>query len=193
MPPLQGPRLGREALIAALIGVNSESDLYYDAFLIPDFLNYLLAGAYLTITLVPILARHLESDDRDGASAAFTSVFRFVAIAMLILTGIMWIFAPVLVDVVFPRSPIRPAWPASRGSCYRPQVFLVLGALFMAVQYTHKRFLIPRLCAGDLQPRHHRRWGWWALRWAKRPRRVSSSEQWRSGGGELRAAVGRGT
>ena len=135
--------LGREALIAALIGVNSESDVYYDAFLIPDFLNYLLAGAYLTITLVPILARHLESDDRDGASAAFTSVFRFVAIAMLILTGIMWIFAPVLVDVVFPEVP-DPSRLASLTRIVLPaQVFLVLGALFMAVQYTHKRFLIP--------------------------------------------------
>jgi putative peptidoglycan lipid II flippase len=42
--------LGREALLAALIGVNAEGDLYRHAFLIPDFLNYLLAGAFLTIT-----------------------------------------------------------------------------------------------------------------------------------------------
>jgi hypothetical protein len=34
--------LGREALLATLIGVNTNGDLYRQAFLIPDFLNYLL-------------------------------------------------------------------------------------------------------------------------------------------------------
>ena len=135
--------LGREALIATLIGVNSESDLYYDAFLIPDILNYLLAGAYLTITLVPILARHLEAGDNEGASAAFTSVFRFVAVAILALTVIMWVFASNLVALVFPEVP-DPARLTSLTRIVLPaQVFLVLGALLMAVQYTHRRFLIP--------------------------------------------------
>ena len=60
--------LGREALLAALIGVNAEGDLYRQAFLIPDFLNYLLAGAFLTITLIPILSRHLEREDPEAAS-----------------------------------------------------------------------------------------------------------------------------
>jgi len=53
--------LGREALLAGLFGVGTEADLYKQAFLIPDFLNYLLAGAYLTITLIPILSRHIEA------------------------------------------------------------------------------------------------------------------------------------
>ena len=37
--------LAREALLAALFGVGNEADLYKQAFLLPDFLNYLLAGA----------------------------------------------------------------------------------------------------------------------------------------------------
>ena len=71
--------LVRDALIAGLIGVNTEADLYFDAFLIPDLLNYFLAGAYLTITLVPILSRHLEAGDPQSASRAFTSPCRSVA------------------------------------------------------------------------------------------------------------------
>ena len=54
----------------------------FQAFLIPDLLNYLLAGEYLTITLVPILSRHIESGGADAASRAFTSVFRFVTLAI---------------------------------------------------------------------------------------------------------------
>lgn len=137
--------LGRDALLAALIGRTAETDLYVDAFLIPDFLNYLLAGAYLTITLVPILSRHLEAGDDRGASRAFTSVFRFMGLAVLALTGLMWIFAGRLVDLVFPGvdDPVRLT---SMTRLVLPaQVFLVAGALLMAVQYTHKRFVIPAI------------------------------------------------
>lgn len=138
--------LGREALLAGLIGVNSEGDLYRQAFTLPDFLNYLLAGAYLTITLIPILSRHLERGDSNGASRAFTSVFRFIGVAIVALTLLMWVFADQLVSLVFPEvienhdrlvSMTRLVLPA--------QVFLVVGALLMAVQYTHRRFVYPAL------------------------------------------------
>lgn len=135
--------LVRDALIAALIGVNPESDLYFDAFLIPDLLNYLLAGAYLTITLVPILARHLEAGDNEGASRAFTSVFRFMTLAILIFTAAMWLAADPLVELLFPRVVESERLVAMTRLVLPAQVFLVLGALLMAVQYTHKRFVIP--------------------------------------------------
>lgn len=135
--------LGREALIAGLIGVNTESDLYFDAFLIPDLLNYFLAGAYLTITLVPILSRHLEAGDGEAASRAFSSVFRFVAIAIVALTALMWILADPLVGLLFPLVEETERLVAMTRLVLPAQVFLVLGALLMAVQYTHKRFVIP--------------------------------------------------
>lgn len=135
--------LARDALIAGLIGAGAEADLYFEAFLIPDTLNYLLAGAYLTITLVPILSRHLENSDPERASRAFTSVFRFVAAAILILTALMALFAGSLTTLIFPEieDPARLAYLTRL--VLPAQVFLVLGALLMAVQYTHKRFAIP--------------------------------------------------
>lgn len=138
--------LGREALLATLLGLNTETDLYRHAFSIPDFLNYLLAGAYLTITLVPILSRHFEDHDEAAAHRAFTSVFRFVAIAILVLTAVMWIATDQLVTLIFPDvvadhdrlvSLTRTVLPA--------QVFFVVGALLMAYQYTKRRFVIPAL------------------------------------------------
>ncbi len=135
--------LVRDALLAVLFGTTVEADLYNQAFLIPDFLNYFLAGAYLTITLVPILSRHLESGDHESASQAFTSVFRFVALAIASLTIVMWVLADTLTEVLFPEVS-DPTRLASMTRLVLPaQVFLVLGSLLMAVQYTHKRFLIP--------------------------------------------------
>lgn len=135
--------LVRDALIAGLIGVNPESDLYFDAFLIPDLLNYLLAGAYLTITLVPILSRHLEAGDDRAASRAFSSVFRFMAVAIVTLTAVMWVLAGPLVELLFPKVAETERLIAMTRLVLPAQVFLVLGALLMAVQYTHKRFVIP--------------------------------------------------
>lgn len=135
--------LVRDALLAALFGTTVEADLFVDAFLIPDLLNYFLAGAYLTITLVPILSRHLESGDEEAASAAFTSVFRFMAIAIVGLTALMWLFAGPLVDLLFPEVAETDRLISLTRIVLPAQVFLVLGALLMAVQYTHKRFVIP--------------------------------------------------
>jgi putative peptidoglycan lipid II flippase len=137
--------LGREALLAALIGVNAEGDLYRHAFLIPDFLNYLLAGAFLTITLIPILSRHLERDDPEAASRAFTSVFQFVSWAILGLTVVMLLAADPLVPLLFPDVPDQDRLVSLTRIVLPAQVFLVLGALLMAVQYTHRRFAIPAL------------------------------------------------
>lgn len=137
--------LGRDALLAALIGRNEEADLFFDAFLIPDILNYLLAGAYLTITLVPILSRHLEKGDNEAASRAFTSVFRFVSIAIVAVTFIMWVFAGSIVDLIFSEVDDPGRLTSMTRLVLPAQVFLVVGALLMAVQYTHKRFLIPAI------------------------------------------------
>ncbi len=137
--------LGREALLASLIGVNVEGDLYRQAFTIPDFLNYLLAGAYLTITLIPILSRHVERGDAEGANRAFTSVFRFVAWSILGLTVVMWVAAGPLVSLIFPGVADHSRLVALTRLVLPAQVFLVTGALLMAVQYTHRRFVLPAL------------------------------------------------
>lgn len=138
--------LGREALLAGLFGVGTEADLYRQAFLLPDLLNYLLAGAYLTITLIPVLSRHIENDDPESASRAFSSVFRFVAVAIVGLTLVMWMFADGLVELIYPGLEADHDRLVSLTRLVLPaQVFLVLGALLIAVQYTHRRFLLPAL------------------------------------------------
>lgn len=137
--------LGREALLAGLIGVNAETDLYKQAFTIPDLLSYLLAGAYLTITLIPILSRHIEAGDPERADRAFTSVFRFVATGIVGLTVLMWILAEPLVSLLFPEAADLDRLVAMTRLVLPAQIFLVVGSLLMAVQYTHRRFLLPAL------------------------------------------------
>lgn len=137
----------RETILAALLGVSAAGDVYRDAFVIPDLLNYLLAGGFLSITFIPLLARRIEEGDEDGARSDLGVVFRWVALVIVVLTILMMILAEQAALILFPRlddaavSTIahltRIALPA--------QVFFVLGALLMAYQYAHRRFLVPAL------------------------------------------------
>ena len=137
----------RETVLAATLGVSTAGDVYRNAFVVPDLLNYLLAGGFLSITLIPVLSRRFEAGEDQQAWQDFTSVFRTIGIAIVALTGLLILAADPLVRLLFPSLAntdvativelTRLALPA--------QIFLVLGALFMAVSYTQRRFLFPAL------------------------------------------------
>src|SRR3972149_5216427 len=59
--------LVRQIVFAWLLGAGATGDEYFVAFLIPDLLNYLLAGAYMAITLIPLLTRRLAGGDEGAA------------------------------------------------------------------------------------------------------------------------------
>ncbi len=139
--------LVREGLLAGSLGVNVDGDLYRQAFAIPDFLNYLMAGGYLTITLIPIISRHLAIGDDVAANRAFTSVFRFMAVAIVTLTGALVLGAAPIVNLVFVELDAgqQRELTALTRLVLPAQIFLVLGSLFMAAQYARRRFLFPAL------------------------------------------------
>jgi putative peptidoglycan lipid II flippase len=137
----------RETLLAALLGVSAEGDLYRYAFLIPDLINYLLAGGFLSITLIPLLARRVEAGDENGLWADFGTVFRVVGAAILGITATMMIFAEPLARVLFPAldAPDLEAVARLTRIVLPAQVFFVTGSLFTAAQYVQRRFLFPAL------------------------------------------------
>src|SRR5690606_15127262 len=137
----------REVALAGLLGRSIEADLYQHAFAIPDFLFFLMAGGYLTITFVPIISRHLAEGNPQEANRSFTAVLKVVGGAMLVVTAITFILARPIAEKVFAEVSadhmddlvrlIRIILPA--------QFFFVIGSLLMAVQYAHRRFVIPTL------------------------------------------------
>ena len=140
----------RNVVLAGRLGDSPVADAYEAAFIIPDFLNYLLAGGFLAITFIPILSRYRAVNDRQGAQTAFNAVFWPVSVAIVILTGVSiagagavvgWLFgsdgrldAAQLAEITRLTRLVLPA-----------QVCFVIGGLFMAVQYVHGRFLVPTL------------------------------------------------
>ena len=138
---------GRTLILAALLGVSTDSDLYVDAFFIPDMLFFLMAGGYLSITLVPLLTDRLQSEGEEGARRAFTAVFRVVVGLTVVVTLVLLAVARPLTEGVFPS--------VTGGDLTRlvsmmrvtfvSQVFFIAGTLLMASQYTKRRFLTPTL------------------------------------------------
>lgn len=153
----------RDVAMAGFLGRTEDTDLYQQAFIVPDYLLFLLAGGYLSITLVPILARYEASGDEAGRLAAFTAVFRVVAAALVVLTAVTIAGADVLVRWIFPEVPDPGRLVGLTRVALASQVFFGLGALFMAAQYARRRFLVPTLAPivyntgiilGGV-------WGWW--------------------------------
>jgi putative peptidoglycan lipid II flippase len=137
----------RQVVFAWLLGAGSTGDTYFVAFLIPDFVNYLLAGAYMAITLIPILTRRFAAGDDEDAWRAFWAVSRVLVIGSVVLLGAAMPFvSPVLraVEPGFTSAQVAEAARLTR-IVLPAQVFFILGQLFTAVQFARERFLIPSL------------------------------------------------
>ena len=93
--------LFRDKIISWQFGAGGEADIYFAAFVVPDFLNYLLAGGYVSITLIPLLSRRFEENEED-AWRFFGTVFCWATLAIGLLTAFAWIAAPVLAPLVAP-------------------------------------------------------------------------------------------
>jgi putative peptidoglycan lipid II flippase len=139
--------LVRQIVFAWLLGAGATGDEYFVAFLIPDLLNYLLAGAYMAITLIPILTRRFADGDEADARRAFWAVTRPLAIGIVLLVVAAMPFIGSILRAVEPGFTDQQVADAARLTriVLPAQVFFILGQLFTAWQFSRERFLIPTL------------------------------------------------
>jgi putative peptidoglycan lipid II flippase len=82
----------REAFIASRFGAGAETDAFFAAFTIPDWLNYLVAGGTLSISLLPIYGRHLAAGDEAAANRALsvvTTVILTLVVALIVVAEVL--------------------------------------------------------------------------------------------------------
>jgi len=138
--------LFRDKLISLLFGATLESDLYFAAFVIPDFINYMLAGGYFAITLIPFLTRYFEENEEDGWRF-FSSVFFWVAVSICTLTFVAFLSAPDLARLAAPGLSVEAH---SRLAFFLriilpAQIFFLCGSCFSAILFMRKQFFVPAL------------------------------------------------
>ncbi len=79
--------LVREGVIGRTLGASDAGDLYATAFVVPDFLNYLLAGGALSIVFIPIFGAYLARGEEDRAEEAFSVVANEIQVKFKVLAS----------------------------------------------------------------------------------------------------------
>jgi len=137
----------RDAVIAYQHGATPETDAYFAAFTIPDFLNYLLAGGSLSITFIPVFSRFLAEGREDEGHRTFSVIATVMGGVLLFFVILGEFLAERLVPFIAPGFP--PSQVATAAAVTRiilpAQLFFYLGGLLMAVQYARGRFVVPAL------------------------------------------------
>ena len=137
----------REWTVAHQMGSNALTDAYYAAFTLPDFLNYLVAGASLSVIFIPVFTKYAVAGREDEAWHVFSTVVTFMTLLMIVAVGCGEIFAPRLVNVTAPGfAPAEKARVVFLTRLMLPaQICFVLGSILSAVQYAKNQFLVPSL------------------------------------------------
>ena len=137
----------REWMVAHQVGSNAQTDAYYAAFTLPDFLNYLVAGASLSVTFIPVFAKYAAEGREEEGWRVFSTVVTFMGVVLAALVVAGEIFAPQLVRLIAPGfDPQHQERVVFLTRLMLPAQFCFYqGSILSAVQYAKGRFLIPSL------------------------------------------------
>src|SRR5438067_4269519 len=137
----------REAYIAWAFGAGAQTDAYYAAFQLPDYLYYIVAGGAASITFVSIYTRYLAEKREPEAEHVFSIVLTVMITALIGLIVAAEIFAPQIVGLIFPGFKQHPD--ELRLCIYLTrillpmQMFFYVGGVLSAVLLSYRMFLIP--------------------------------------------------
>ncbi len=120
----------RVLAIGYVLGVGVLSDAFNYANGIPNIVYDLLLGGILSATLIPVFVDHLSEDDPDEASHSVSAIMTAIALALLVMSALLWLAAPAVIHFYLLLSP-RSTGPAERALATRllryfaPQVFFL--------------------------------------------------------------------
>lgn len=140
--------LVREALLAARLGTGVEADAYATAFLLPDLVNTLLAGGFLSLSFVPLYMRALRERGQIQASRFLSAVALFLGVGGAVAIGLLWIWAEPALLLMQPGLAGTVAMEKSvhlTRILLPAQICFLLAGAWNGVQYAHRRFMYPAL------------------------------------------------
>lgn len=143
---LLGQALGflRNRLISTNYTANDPgaSDAFFVAFQIPDFFFYTIAAGALGVAFIPLLSDRLHNGDKKAMWELTSSLLNVLAIAMAIVSAIIFIFAEPLIRLLAPDlqpENFQQAVTIMRIIAFNPLLFTLSG-IITSVQQTVGRF-----------------------------------------------------
>ncbi len=122
---------------------------YGQAFVLPDFVSYLVAGGAISVTFIPLFTQLKNDGDERAAWRFFSTVATLMGSVLLALIVIAWIFADPLVRLTspgfnptnYPEKAKVFALTVQMTRIFLPaQLFFYLGGMIVGVLNAHKRF-----------------------------------------------------
>jgi putative peptidoglycan lipid II flippase len=132
----------REAVLSRVLGAGVEADAYRAAFLLPDLLNYFLAGGALSIAFIPFYTRLWKREGDAAANRFLAVVFGTTGALAVAATLVLWVGARPLVIFQFPRfAPEQIELTAHLTRILLPaQIFFITGGVLRGVLMARGHF-----------------------------------------------------
>jgi putative peptidoglycan lipid II flippase len=140
----------RDVVLAKMFGASGETDAFFLAFRIPNFMRRLFAEGSFSLAFVPVLSEYKANGDRKALRDLIDHVTGTLAAILLVITSIGIFAAPLVLSIFAPGwlADDRPEFNLSAGMLRItfPYIMLIsLTALAGGILNTFERFLIPAL------------------------------------------------
>jgi putative peptidoglycan lipid II flippase len=140
----------RDVVLAKMFGASGETDAFFLAFRIPNFMRRLFAEGSFSLAFVPVLSEYKAAGDREALRDLIDHVAGTLAAILLLITSVGIFAAPVVLSIFAPGwlAENRPefALAADMLRITFPYIlFISLTALAGGILNTFERFLVPAL------------------------------------------------
>lgn len=138
----------RDWTVAHQIGSNATTDAFYAAFTLPDFLNYLVAAASLSVTFIPVFSKYMAEKNEEEGWRVFSIVITVMGLLVTALVLLGEVFAPQLASAIAPgfKNPVERERLIYLTRLMLPaQICFYMGGILSAVQYAKGQFIVPSL------------------------------------------------
>lgn len=141
----------RDRLLAGHFGAGQELDIYFAAFRIPDFVYGVLIAGGITVAFLPVFSEYFQKKEENANSNPWpTQALEFASnllncflISLVVICGILAIFAPLVVDLVIPGfgPESRSITIALTRIMFLSPVFFGISSIFSGILQYFNRFL----------------------------------------------------
>jgi putative peptidoglycan lipid II flippase len=133
--------LVRDMYIAKVFGAGKNTDVYNVAFILPEWINYLLVGGAASITFVTILDRYRAADDDAGGQRALSIILTTMCLVLSAAVLLAEIFTPLFTRIYYdPQSPAGLLCTHITRIILPAQVFFFAGGVLSSVLLVRKQF-----------------------------------------------------
>lgn len=134
----------RDRLLAFTFGAGEILDSYYAAFRVPDLVFNLLVLGALSAAFIPVFCEYLTRHGKEGAFKLTNSILNLLALAILLVSAVIFIFAQPLMNVIAPgfNADQKQLTASLTRIMLLSPLFFGISNIFSGILNSFKRFLV---------------------------------------------------